>query len=177
VRELRSELHALARKYRALCDLRRGVLAPEPAVLRALAREFPGALRELECLPLEALDARLDATLGASAGGDVEEWIFWMLAYHRRMRVVLAVKRRLGALALHGGERSLAVVEQVWLELGERCEPELVAAIARPPAGRLNRLVFELLEQELARPRGELEAILFPELTSLRVRSPVAERS
>lgn len=162
----RSELHALARKYRALAELRRGVLAPEPPILRALAREFPGALRELECLPLDAVDSRLGAVLGAIQGEPVEPWIEWMVAYHQRMRLVLAVKRRLA-------ERSAArdfggVVEHVFLEVGERCDAALLLAVAQPPAGRLNRLVFELLERELERPGAELEAALFPALDRRR---------
>ena len=159
---LRSELHALARKYRALAELRRGVLAPEPPVLRALAREFPGALRELECLPLDAVDSRLAAVLGAIEGEPVEPWIEWMVAYHQRMRLVLAVKRR---LAERPAERDAgSVIEHVFLELGERCDGALLLAVARPPAGRLNRLVFDLRERERERPGAELEAALFPEL-------------
>lgn len=163
MRAFRSDLQALARKYRALGELRRGVLAPEPAVLRALAREFPGALRELECLPLDAIDRRLASVVAATRGAPLEEWIPWMLDYHRHMRIALAVKRW---LAGYGDHRRAApdIARRVWVELHERCDTELVARIARPPAGRLNRLIFEQLEREHGRPAVELEAMLFPAL-------------
>ncbi|MEI8254277.1 MAG: hypothetical protein WCJ30_01245, partial [Deltaproteobacteria bacterium] len=54
-----NELLALARKYRALAALRRARALGGPVarreVLGALAREFPGALRELEKVTLDDL--------------------------------------------------------------------------------------------------------------------------
>jgi hypothetical protein len=136
-------------------------------MLRALAREFPGALRELECLPLDALDRRLTAATAAAGGGELEDWMLWMIAYHRRMRIALAVKRKLTEGEPLATEAA-AVARYVRMELREPCDVALVRRIARPPGGRLNRLVFELLEGELGRPGPELERALFPELTSKR---------
>lgn len=48
----------LARKYRTLLALRLGQL--EQAALRALSAEFPGALRELDELPTEEIQRRID---------------------------------------------------------------------------------------------------------------------
>lgn len=164
MRAQRSDLHALARKYRALSDLRRGLLVGESTVLRALANEFPGALRELDCLPLDALDERLNAVSAAAEGHPAAPWMDWMLSYHRRMRLALAAKRRLAELRDGNADPVLSVVLYLWEEHQERWDPELIRRIARPPGGRLNPLVFELLEAELGRSRTELEATLFPRL-------------
>ena len=54
-------LKALCGKYEKLCDLRQRQIsdvAPR-AELVALAAAFPGALRELDCLPWEELERRL----------------------------------------------------------------------------------------------------------------------
>ena len=90
----RTRLHGLSRKYRVLSALRRGALAPKEA-LRPLAHEFPGALRELDCLPMAELEARLHAVAAAERGEVPQPWIAWMLAYHERMRLALEAKQRL----------------------------------------------------------------------------------
>ncbi|HEY8943196.1 MAG TPA: hypothetical protein VIM73_02990 [Polyangiaceae bacterium] len=160
VRSLHSDLLALERKYRTLLDLRRAAREPDVGVLRALASEFPGALRELEILPLATLERRLQTVTGAVAGGEPSPWVHWMLAYHRRMCLVLAIKRKLGEARLEPG----AIARGVGAEFGEELDSQLVAKVARPPGGRLNRLVFELLEGEFGRSRAELESTLFPAL-------------
>jgi hypothetical protein len=157
----RTGLPALARKYRLLSDLRRGALA-SGEVLRPLAREFPGALRELDSLPLGLLERRLEAVVEAEAGATPETWIQWMLAYHARMRLALAAKRRLRGAGPGNVGLMAQVANEVSLEHATVCEADFVARAARPPCGRLNRLVFELLEQELGHPRAELEQTLFP---------------
>lgn len=130
---------------------------------RALAREFPGALRELDCLPLDVLDLRLSVVTRAAEGGAIEQWVIWMVAYHRRMRVALAVKRRLAEVGRAETVDTAGIARWIWSELGETCDPDWVLSIARPPGGRLNRLVFGLLETELDRSSSELESTLFPE--------------
>lgn len=169
----RSELLALARKYGALAEIRRAAAAADSAVLRALAREFPGALRELECLPLDAIDQRLDAVSFASDGAEPQLWIPWMVAYHARMRLALAVKHRLGVDQNLDDARAARVALAVAAELGCDCGEDFVERVAQPPGGRLNALVFELLEVEFGRPAAEIESALFPELTAV----PIAQRA
>lgn len=59
---LRPHVSSLARKHRALLALLatpdRDRSAVEPARLRALAAELPGALRELDSLPVAEVHAR-----------------------------------------------------------------------------------------------------------------------
>lgn len=161
---LTTGLPALARKYRVLSDLRRGVLPPARETLRPLAREFPGALRELDCLPLALLDRRLRAVLEAERGATPEPWIEWMLAYHERMRLALSAKALLAGAELGDPEQWARLASSLSLEFDAPCDAAFVARVARPPRGRLNSLVFELLEQDLAKPRAELEQALFPAL-------------
>ncbi|HYO95545.1 MAG TPA: hypothetical protein VER33_13580 [Polyangiaceae bacterium] len=160
----RSQLVALGRKYRTLTEWRRRSGGVASAELRALAGEFPGALRELDALPLEVLDERLAAVARAESGEQGEAWIEGIVAYHRRMRVALAVKRRLGAVRCLEPALARAIAEQVAAELNEHCAPTFVEGVAKPPGGRLNHVVFRYLESELGKPRAELEQLLFPKL-------------
>lgn len=92
-------LRELAEKYRTLLAWRaqkqRDGSEPDRAELRALARQFPGALRELEVLSIETLEQR-ERELDACARGE-REAALWMLAiesFHRWMRVALRAKAR-----------------------------------------------------------------------------------
>lgn len=162
----RSQLVALGRKYRILTELRRGAGTVASAELRALAGEFPGALRELDGLPLKVLDERLAAVLRAERGERREAWIEGIIAYHRHMRVALAVKRRLGAVRCLDSALAREIAQQVAAELNEHCAPAFVERVAKPPGGRLNHVVFRCLESELGTPYAELEELLFPKLTA-----------
>jgi hypothetical protein len=155
-------LLALARKYRLLSDLRRGALPPARETLLPLAREFPGALRELDILPLHLLDRRLHAVLDAERGATPEPWIEWMLAYHERMRLALRAKALLRGAGADDPTLIAQIESELRLEASAPCQAEFVARVARPPRGRLNSLVFETLEQELGLPPNELEQTLFP---------------
>src|SRR4051812_9379411 len=66
-------------------------LASDRARLRALANEFPGALRELDPLPTDEI-ARRAAALESGAR---ESWMDWLGDFHDLMRVALEVKRTL----------------------------------------------------------------------------------
>lgn len=172
----RSELLALARKYSALAEIRRATGASDTSALRALAREFPGVLRELECLPLDAIDERLEAVNLAGDGAEPQLWISWMVVYHARMRLALAVKHRLGVDPIVDGGRAARVALAVAAELGLECGEEFVERVAQPPRGRLNVLVFELMEVEFGRSAAEIEAALFPELPAAATASRIAGR-
>jgi hypothetical protein len=102
----REELDGLRRKYDALADLRKRREAGEGVAPRrellALAREFPGALRELDTLPLEEIERRRVALAAPRAEEAPEPWMTWMIAYHATMRAALYIKARLaGPRAAH----------------------------------------------------------------------------
>jgi hypothetical protein len=88
-------LYGLVDKYERLLRLRTVPTAVPPRdELRSLARQFPGALRELDRLPLERIEARLRAVQRVLAeAGEPEAWMQIQVSYHGYMRAALRVKR------------------------------------------------------------------------------------
>jgi hypothetical protein len=104
----REDLMALREKYRRLVDLRRSrdaaekaglkafpseVRAVRRAALRALAAEFPGALRELDVLTAARLRERLGEVERALSGGPVPEWLRACSLLHALLRERLRTGR------------------------------------------------------------------------------------
>lgn len=144
----------LARKYRLLLDLRRGAEPFDARTLRRLAREFPGALRELDALPMPALEDRARAVdEAARTSARLERWIEWMMAYHESMRTVLAVRSRLLS------RRESPRPETFGTE--PEFDAAFLAAVMKPPEGRLNVLVFGRLAERFGCSPQEIEARLF----------------
>jgi hypothetical protein len=153
-------LTGLRTKYLAIRELRSAAalessVAPR-AQLAALARAFPGALRELDQLPMDHVEARLLAIDRALAEGDEPEiWMRLQVGYHGFMRAVLRIRR------LSRG-RPLEIVDAKSELLALRYDPasdeppperfdlEALQMIRRPPGGRLNPWVFK----EVARDHG-----------------------
>ncbi len=160
------ELNALARKYRTLVELRarrdqrNATHADQPpplseprtpaAVLRSLAREFPGCLRELDTLGAAELARRATRVAEAAAAGAASEpWMAWIARYHRLMRAALAIRRARGAAAEDPSDR---------LEV----DAAFVADVMAPPDGRLGIVVLRRLAREFGVPAREIAAALFP---------------
>jgi hypothetical protein len=144
-------LLALARKYRTMMALRASLPAhpqggeeareeteSERAELRALAAEFPGALRELDTLPDEELRARAEALEAAAAGAEPARWMTWMDAYHALMREALAIRR------------------------GSPAEGAFAESVKSPPHGRIMAAVFAELSIRFSLPQREIWDALFP---------------
>jgi hypothetical protein len=147
----RDRVEALARKYRRLVELRArrdgGGTGPATtrAELRAVAAEFPGALRELDTLGTAELRRRAQACAAAAAGGAGEPWMAWIDRFHELMRRALQARARdTGAdpferavLSPPGGRMLPVVVAAVAAAFGE--PPDRVAATLfpsrRPPKG------------------------------------------
>jgi hypothetical protein len=168
MRLLRSDLIALARKYRALAELRRAqyhVVAEDDVrvPLRQLAREFPGALRELDSLPLDEIERRVEQLENAAWRGAVEPWMEWMHHYHSTMRAALHIKRRLAGRRALSDVAALDIAVEVRRAFGVRCDAEFVRAVARPPEGRINVLVFHRLARDFGAEPRTLWLALFPE--------------
>jgi hypothetical protein len=137
----RRELLALADKYERMSALRATLGRGTPSTsdrerLRALAREFPGALRELDTID----DAELARRLAAAKQAEPAPWLRWMAAYHALMR---------RALALRSGASS-------------ELDNEFADAIRAPRHGRMNVVVFEALARRFALPVATLWDALFP---------------
>ncbi|AKF10117.1 hypothetical protein [Sandaracinus amylolyticus] len=150
------DLHALREKYREMKRLREqhdagSPVDPRPA-MRALASRFPGALREIDELPMDEIDARIASLDRALAGGEVEPWMRALARYHAWMRLALRVRLACAT------ERSEARA-RAWLEVATRqheddvdpraLDDETLRAILRPPGGRLHRVVLARVGEEL----------------------------
>jgi len=160
------ELIALSRKYETIAKLRRdrqgggGVAAR--SVLRALAREFPGALRELDTVALAEVDRRRLALLAAADGGRAEAWMTWMVAYHATMRAALVVKGRIARATALSDELVEIVARDASRQTNVTLDDAFVRTVARPPAGRLNAAVFDLLGQRFGVSPERIWEELFP---------------
>jgi hypothetical protein len=149
---LRGGVTALRDKYLELQRLRVEHEAgdredPRPR-LRALSARFPGALRELDELPMEQIAARL-ATLQAVLARTeaAPAWVALQLGYHGWMRAALCIKRI-------AAERSAIDADAVLTELASRYHPDAheppltaidraaVVEVLAPAQGRLNPWVF-----------------------------------
>ena len=170
------ELGDLARKYDALADLRTrreagGGVAPRGELL-ALAREFPGALRELDTLPRAEIARRRAEIRATLAGAPVAPWMTWLVAYHATMRAALYIKGRLA----RSGPRTSAVPDDLAQAIARDAElhahvpvdATLVQAVARPPARRLNAAVFERIGDELGVLPNDMWQALFPSRRATR---------
>jgi hypothetical protein len=180
-----TDLRALRDKYEQMLRLRQlharakaepDFVEPDPrSAMAALARLYPGALREVDELPIELITTRIEELVVADA--DPERIVAWMRAqsaFHSLARGALAVKRWLAgrpptrAMEEAFAEKLRAMPEHEREELREWQHD--LAAIAAPPGGRLMGLVYEKLARELAIDADAARAAVFPLSRSLRGR-------
>ncbi len=166
-------VRALREKYREIRRLREqdaaGSCADPKPDMAALAQRFPGALRELDRLPMPELAQRLcalDAVL--ERGAPVPDWVPLQIGYHGCMRAVLRVKRWFAG-------RSPADAAAVLAELPARYQPApdepplasfdlaAVAAILAPAGGRLNPWVYARVAALHGVPPEAVRRAFFPE--------------
>jgi hypothetical protein len=161
-----SHIAGLRRKYEMLGALRRararGEAVPARGVFKALATEFPGALNELDMLPLEEIDARAEALGRAAAGGPIEAWMGWMGDYHALMRAALRLKPRVARGEGLDEERAEALARAASEQAGVAVDAAFVRAVGTPPEGRLNRVVFARLAEVHGTPAETIKRTLFP---------------
>lgn len=129
-------LCALRGKYQRMREMRRahddGTEQDPRVQMRALATEFPGALRELDELPLTTIEQRI-AQLSDAIERDLPptSWMIWMVDYHAQLRLALHQKR-------------------------------VGAPLSKPAGTRLNSWVFEQLAERYGVLATDVEAQLFP---------------
>lgn len=157
-----ADLDALEEKYARMRALRQVQLAaqadptcaePDTRPERiALAARFPGVLRELDELPLAAIEMRLAAVAAVrGAGAPVPRWMTAQIAFHRLLRGALFAKRWMSERRARGGagarpapsEFRRDAIEEAWVWAEE------LDAIDRPPGGRIMPLVYQRLAAEL----------------------------
>jgi len=161
----REELLALEAKYAQMESLRRardrGEPIPERQVFKALAERFPGVLRELDTLPLDVIEKRRQLLAEAIAGGVVESWMAWMVAYHGLMRAALWIKLRTAKQPDVTTERMVFLRRGLTNEFGFGLDEAFVVEVARPRAGRLNAVVLARLADMFGVSAAEIRKALF----------------
>lgn len=166
------ELRALARKYRMLLDLRRahertGAVEGREE-LRALATAFPGALRELDRLPVEEIEGRAIAIEKAAASGAPEPWMQWLVAYHGLLRAALFIKARLRSVEAPNADEQLAKDASVHARI--EVDAAFVRGVTSPRGGRISHVVMIELASRFQTKRELIEAVVIgPRRPSPRV--------
>jgi hypothetical protein len=178
-----TDLRALRDKYERILRLRElhvrastepGFLEPDPRrAMAELASTFPGALREMDELPLSLVRTRIAELEAAEV--DAERVATWMTAqarFHALARGALSVKRWLGGRAVAPAVTEDFAASLATLPHAEDARPwgDELAAIARPPRGRLMDLVYQRLARELGVDVPSARAAVLPPRTSLRGR-------
>lgn len=143
-------VRALLGKYQTMHALRVAQHAESPrAELAALAAAFPGALRELDRLPLSKIEARMQALEHVLAtGAEPAAWMQLQSAYHGFMRAALRIR----ALLLARPHAELADAQALLASIGYTPDPgeppaarfdgAALQVLAKPPNGRLNPWVM-----------------------------------
>lgn len=161
-------IRALLGKYQAMRALRIAEHATAPrAELLALASAFPGALRELDRLPLEQIEARMRALEHVLATGRAPDaWMELQSAYHGFMRAALRIRRQLLAqpqLPLEDAASCLVSIAYE-PESGEppasRFDSEALRVLAKPPRGRLNPWVMAQVARDWGVDTSAVQAAL-----------------
>mgnify|MGYP000376665296 CR=1 FL=1 len=143
------DLAALRVKYLELRSLRSAPGGEDVRPrLRALAADFPGALRELDEIPLEVIDARIQALDRVADGAAPELWMLVTARFHELTRSALSAKRLLSHRATdEPSHAELTINARAWVDQMDE--------IAEPPRGRLSELVIRRVarEHDLTIPR------------------------
>jgi hypothetical protein len=172
---IKQDLRALRDKYERMLSLRTAHARarddagfveadPRPEMAR-LAAEFPGALREIDMLPLEVIAARIRAIRSAERSPDrAERWMFAQVVFHQHARGALAVKRWLAGRktitpairsAFSRWAHSLGARDDVLLFV------DALDAIANPPRGRIMNVVHDRVAVVLDVSTTEVRALVF----------------
>lgn len=132
--------------------------------MAALAARWPGALREIDQVPLAELERRERHLHAVAAGDPPEPWAVAMDAYHRQLRGALGAKRWLaGRRMVDDALRAKFLRATASLPHGDdlRAWHDDLPALATPPGGRLLPLVLARLTVVTGFEPDTLRALLF----------------
>jgi hypothetical protein len=130
-----------------------------------LAARFPGALREIDELPLLEIDAKLSALSSATSDPThIEPWMEATARFHELTRGALVVKRWLaGKKDVNAAER--AEFERIARDLPHGSDAlawcDDLDAIANPPRGKVTDLVFARIARELSVTVDDARRLVF----------------
>lgn len=170
-----ADLSSLRDKYERMLALRRAHARarddasfdePDPAPEMArLAEQYPGALREIDTLPLEVIVGRVhELEAVAAEPSRANAWMVAQVLFHRYARGALAIKRWLA------GQRTITPAVRDAFTAALRTMPrrhdaELYAGelerIANPPGGRLMNLVHRHVARALDVTDAEARVLVF----------------
>jgi hypothetical protein len=163
------ELRDLREKYEEMLRLRlaadAGATEDPRRAMAALASKFPGALREIDDLPLDAIRDRIAALASAEAGGPVTPWMAVIHDFHALTRGALCAKKWLaGRKQIEPGERETFVREAGALCFGEDALAwaDDLSSLASPPRGRITELVYRRMAAVRAVDAAEVRRLVFP---------------
>jgi hypothetical protein len=129
---------------------------PKPEMAR-LAERYPGALREIDRIPLEVIAERIRALDIAPA--DAEPWMLAQATFHRFARGALATKRWLA------GRKTITPALRSAFARFSNADAKLFAGdlerIAAPPHGRLMNVVFAKVAAALGISEAEAKRLVF----------------
>ena len=146
--------------------------------MKHLARTHPGSLRELDSTSAAELGVRLkrcEAEQGRlwddlAIEEIADPFVDCFAAYHRVLRHLLWLKLRIGAQGGRLTEESAAALRRDYQAHGPPGEHpwpvdtlgrEALQRLARPPDGRLHRLVYAALDGHHGLTSREIEVLLF----------------
>ncbi len=136
---------------------------PDPRrAMAALAGRFPGALREIDELPLDEIRGRIEALRAAE--GDRSRVVPWMRAtsrFHALTRGALCAKRWLGGRKTADVAAFARDLETLCYADDARVWAGDLAKIAAPPRGRITDLVFARIALELDVPEEDARTLVF----------------
>lgn len=165
--------------------------AARAAEYKKIAALFPGCLRELESTPSSVLT--LKATVVERELEEIRKhpgrkspsryWIAVVLEYHALLREALAAKKWLGEHVKKGGKITPQVARayRSWRKdlpegpHSEESDQSFLMHVQRPPAGRLQMLVWRRLEGRHGLTRRSLQQAVFGVPSDMEddVRDPV----
>lgn len=157
-----SDLARLAYKYTTMGRLRRdharGMSEAPREELRALSREFPGALAELDTMESSEIDDRAQALSLAALGGDVAPWMIYVFAYHAGLRESLRARKTHDSLEARSARSGLPIDEPfvacAKVRPKGRVVPSVLEAIARWTGHDLDAITHAVLPRR-RKPRVE----------------------
>lgn len=133
--------------------------------MAALARRFPGALREIDERPLHEVRARIETLdMAFRCGSTLPTWAAIQATYHGAMRAFLRVRP---AVRRSSDEAARAFVEaSYWPQFAD--EPSQQAMLGPVldklrdlPGGRLNPVAFEFVAEQVCVEVQDVIAALF----------------